>query len=366
MKSFIFNNDFENVIISVSEESTIQELINEYFKRVQKANLITDNIENTYFSYNCKKITNKDYKEKVKSFFEDGNLLKILVGRLDYDNFYRDYKITKLIKNNIYTSVYEAKIKDGKKVAVKKINKDRLKEDMIEDLCEEEITEEDFKPEITKFNKEILNMKLCHCENSVEIYDYFDTEKEFIIIMELCDDTLLRELSKTKSGFDIIKIKVILLQLNNVFKKMQQYKIAHRDIKLNNILVKYLNKEKTEYKILLSDYGISNQLSNLTSKFKTHAGTQITMAPEILNNEKYTDKCDLWSLGIIIYKLKTKKNPYNGKVDKEILDCIDQKGQSILDNISDEKLKDLLSKLLVRNPDKRISWEEYFEHEFFK
>ena len=366
MKSFIFNNDFENVLINVGEETSIQELINEYFKRVQKANLIADNIENTYFSYNCKKISTDDYKETVKSYFDYGNLIKILVGRLDYDNYYRDYTETKLIKNNIYTSVYEATLKNGEKVAIKKINKDRLKEDMIEDLCEEEITEEDFKPEIIKFNKEILNMKLCHCENSVEIYDYFDKEKEFIIIMELCDDTLVRELSKTKNGFDINKIKDILLQLNNVFKKMHKNKIAHRDIKLNNILVKYLNKEKTEFKILLSDYGISNQLNNLTSKYKTHAGTQIIMAPEILNNEKYTDKCDLWSLGIIIYKLKTKKIPYNGKVDKQILDSIEKKGQSVLDIISDEKLKDLLSKLLVRNPDKRISWEEYFDHEFFK
>ena len=65
-------------------------------------------------------------------------------------------------------------------------------------------------------------------------------------------------------------------------------------------------------------------------------------------------------------KLKTKKYPYDGGEDNHIFDSIDKKGQSVLDIISDEKLKDLLSKLLVRNPDKRISWEEYFEHEFFK
>ena len=33
-------------------------------------------------------------------------------------------------------------------------------------------------------------MQLCHCENSVEVYDYFDTKKDFIIVMELCDSTL--------------------------------------------------------------------------------------------------------------------------------------------------------------------------------
>ena len=62
----------------------------------------------------------------------------------------------------------------------------------------------------------------------------------------------------------------------------------------------------------------------------------------------------------------TKKIPYNGEVDNEILEQIKNIGQSILDKIKDEKLKDLLSKLLIEDPDKRISWEEYFKHDFFK
>ena len=52
------------------------------------------------------------------------------------------------------------------------------------------------------------------------------------------------------------------------------------------IIVKYLNNEKTEYKLILSDYGISNQIYSLTQKFTTHAGTQIILAPEILRAEK--------------------------------------------------------------------------------
>ena len=183
--------------------------------------------------------------------------------------------------------------------------------------------------------------------------------------MELCDDTLLNELAKTEKGFSTEKIKEIFIQLNNAFKIMHKNKISHRDIKLNNILVKYLDDKKSQFKELLSDFGISNQLNMLTTHFSTQIGTRIIMAPEILKGEKYNDKCDLWSLGVNIYKLKTKEYPYKGKVDMDILKQISEIGQKVLNKIHDRQLKNLLSRLLVANPEKRISWDEYFEHEFF-
>ena len=118
--------------------------------------------------------------------------------------------------------------------------------------------------------------------------------------------------------------------------------------------------------MLLSDYGVSNQLNSMSGRYKTYAGTQIIMAPEILEGKEYNNKCDLWSLGVNIYQLYTKKPPFSGKVGNAILKQIDDLGNSVLVMIKDEKLKDLLSKLLVKDPDKRISWEEYFEHDFFK
>ena len=370
--NIIFNNFGKNISLSLKKGTTIQELINQYYEKIEKGNLVDENIEKTYFIYNNQTIIYKDNKETIESFF--GNKIQIFINvlRLEYDKSYSDYVKTRTIKDNIYTCVDEAKIKiqDNKEilVAVKKIKKERIKEDLKEDLCTTIITKEDFKPNIEKFNKELMYMKLCHCENSVGIYDYYDTKDEFVIIMELCDDTLLNLLAQTESGFSVEKIKDILLQLNNAFKIMHKNKISHRDIKLNNILVKYINKENNEFKVLLSDYGISNQLNNLTTSFKTHIGTRIIMAPEILKGQKYNDKCDLWSLGVNIYKLKTKEFPYKskGNIDSEILEQIHLKGKTVLDKIPDEKLKNLLSRLLEENPQDRISWDEYFEHEFFE
>ena len=354
----------ESIVVQVNLDDSIEYLIHSYFMKKEKENLFIDNIEKTYFIFDGLKIDYKNKNDKVFKLFKSNEFPKIYVYRLDYKNKYADIKIIDTIKENIYSNVYKAEY-EGNEVAVKKIKKDQLKEDLKESLCIDEINEDDFREEIIKFNRELENMKMCHCENSVEIYDYFDEEKEFVIVMELCDNNLFKELAKTKNGFNAKEIKEILLQLNNAFKKMNEAKIAHRDIKLHNILVKYLNEEKTKFKVLLSDYGVSNQLSSMTKKYKTHAGTQIIMAPEILSGKEYNNKCDLWSLGVNIFQLYTKKPPYIGAFDNEILNQIDKLGQSVLNVIKDAKLKDLLSKLLVKEPEKRISWEEYFKHDFF-
>ena len=118
------------------------------------------------------------------------------------------------------------------------------------------------------------------------------------------------------------------------------------------IVIKYLNEDKTEFKVLLSDYGVSNQLESMTGKYHTNTGTKIFMAPEILRGEEYNNKCDLWSLGVNIFQLYTKKPPYNGNFESNILKQIDKLGQTVLSVIKEDKLKNLLSKLLVSDPNK--------------
>ena len=363
--NFVFDNGIENIILCVKKETTIKELFERYFKKKEKSNLLINNFERTYFHYNGKKILYKDNLETVEHFFQL-NFNRITVEHLQYNKKFTDYKEEKLIKENMLTIVYKGKIKYTQQyVAIKKIKKEALKEELKLEMGVNEIKDEDFEKEIMKFNRELINMEKCQCENSVEIYDYFDTEQYFIIIMELCDNNLLYELLKTKNGFNINQIKDILLQLNNVFKKMHENNIAHRDIKINNILVKYLDNKKTKFKILLSDYGISNQLISMSQNYSTHAGTATIMAPEILEGEDYNDKCDIWSLGITIYYLYFKDLPYKGKCESKILKEIKKLGLTVLDKIKDNNIKDLLSKMLVINPDERISWEDYFNHPFF-
>ncbi len=212
-RNFIYNVVFENylgekLLIKVEENETIENLIHLYLYEKRKENLFIDNFENIYFIYKGHKINYKNKNKNVSFLFNYFEQPKIKVCRLDYNKDFSDIKIIEIIKDNILTCVCKAYYKD-KIVAVKIIKKDKLKEQLEENLMVPQISEEEFKKEIIKFNRELKNMQLCHCSSSVEIYDYYNTKHEFIIIMELCDNNLLRVLANTNNGFNTKQIKEI-------------------------------------------------------------------------------------------------------------------------------------------------------------
>ena len=137
------------------------------------------------------------------------------------------------------------------------------------------------------------------------------------VVMELCDEDLFKYIKNKKNLLSIEEVRNILLQLNNVFKLMASQRIMHRDLKPQNIMIKFLNKEKTEYLVKLADYGFSKSLEgkNFTTSY---LGTPLTMAPEVLQRKEYSMKADLWSVGIIIYLLLFKDVPYSGNNEFEM------------------------------------------------
>ena len=246
--------------------------------------------------------------------------------------------------------------------AIKFIDKEEIKNSLI-DINNSTDIEEEFNEFQNKLLNEIKLMEICENNNSIKYYEYYNTKKNFIIIMELCDACLQSLLNERKNGFNKEEILEVLNQLNNTFKIMKDNKIIHRDIKLANILIKYEDKKKV---FKLTDYGISKQLISV-SKCYTHSfGTPLTMAPEVLNEEDYNYKCDLWSLGVIIYQLFFKEYPFKGGNEiallKNINIIINNDG---LRKSNDSKLDNLIRHLLIKDPDKRYTWEEYFNDKFF-
>ena len=262
----------------------------------------------------------------------------------------KEITLEKKIGSGSFGDVYSGHLlKTGEKIAIKRVKKSILAQygDYL----------------IKAFYKELNSMKLCACENSVRLIKNIESENNFNIVMELCDSDLLCHLNKSTIPFSVDEVRDTFLQLNNVFRIMQKNNIIHRDLKLGNILIKYTDESHKKFIPKLSDYGFSKDLndSNYTA---THLGTPATMAPEIMMNLPYNEKSDLWSIGAMMYQLHFKEIPYPGFSEQQILRKI--KSNYPRKQPSDPQFRDLLNKLFVVDPKKRISWAEYFEHPFFK
>ena len=257
--------------------------------------------------------------------------------------------LEKKIGSGSFGDVFMGTLKNtGEKVAIKRVKKSKLQKhgDYL----------------IKAFWKEINSMKICECENSVRLIKNMETQNNYNIIMELCDTDLSNVLNKSPTPFTVDEVRETFSQLNNVFKLMHKNNLIHRDLKLANILVKFTDESKTKFIPKLSDYGFTKDLNN-SNYTETHLGTPATMSPEIMMNKPYNEKSDIWSVGAMMYQLHFKKIPYPGLNEQVILKRI--KENYPRKQPSDPDFKDLLDKIFVLDPTKRISWEEYFNHPFF-
>ena len=260
-----------------------------------------------------------------------------------------NYEYSKKIGSGTFGDVYIGRDKKtGEKVAIKKLNKKTLYQYGTY--------------LINAYWKELDSMKRCNCENSVRLINHFESSNNFSIVMELCDSDLLVLLNTRQKPFSVQEVKETFQQLNNVFKIMHKNQIVHRDLKLGNILIKYTDNTKTKFIPKLSDYGFSKELGN--NNTDTHLGTPATMAPEIMMGKAYDDKSDLWSIGVMMYQLYYKQIPYQGFNEKIILERI--RTNAPRNHPKDPQFNDILNKLLVMDPQKRINWNDYFNHPFFK
>ena len=283
-------------------------------------------------------------------------------------DYNQNYELLNEIGKGGFGKVYKAKVKGKDEFrAIKIIDKNKIKAQLRKEYEKQNI-EEEYAFYYKDFRNEIYYMKICqnNNNNSVRFYEYYDNEDEFIIVIELCDENLLDLITRTKKTFTLRDIYNLLSQLNNTFKIMHENKIVHRDLKLENILIKYEDKEKIKFTYKLTDYGLSRRFLRFSQRFSTQmVGTIDMMAPEILSKEEYGYECDLWSLGIIIYILFFGKHPYDADTSFAILNKINIFKQKLFKKSGEKYFDNLIRELLVSEPKNRLTWVKYFNHPFF-
>ena len=264
------------------------------------------------------------------------------------------YAFERLIGGGHFGSVRIAhRITDPQiKYAVKSILKENIKSDV--KLLEEELailTEVDH-PNIIKFHETYIDYRYVH------------------IVMELCDGGELFEKIVEMHKFTEKQAAILMRKILSSVKYLHEMGICHRDLKPENFL--FVDKSE-DAEIKLIDFGLSKRFGTPHEAHQTHekmhtiVGTPYYVAPEVLKGN-YEESCDLWSLGVILYIMLCGYPPFEGDNNKEIFKRVLQQ-QLEFDpedwtTISKEA-KDLISKMLEKEPTKRITANDAFKHPWF-
>jgi serine/threonine-protein kinase ULK3 len=210
---------------------------------------------------------------------------------------------------------------------------------------------------------EIRLLKTLKHQYIVEMKDFLWDDKNIYIVMEYCNYGDLARMIKSRTVLPESTCRIFLRQLSAALQYMRSNEVSHFDLKPQNLLLARSSTNVITLKV--ADFGFAQylKLDEANTQIK---GSPLYMAPEILLKHCYDCRADLWSIGIILYECLFGKAPYSSKTMQELLDKIKnlQKIQLPPNSKISAACEDLLTRLLKHNPEERISFEDFFNHEF--
>ncbi|CAD8081628.1 unnamed protein product [Paramecium primaurelia] len=200
-------------------------------------------------------------------------------------------------------------------------------------------------------NAECQILKIVKSQYIVQLFEIIQLEDVVILILEYVTGGTLYQIIQQNVLNELMSLE-ICYQILLAIKEVHHHGFVHRDIKLENIMISSLNP----IEIKLIDFGFAEKINR--NKLVNGSGTAGYIAPELFELSPYTENCDMFSLGVLLYQLLCGNSPF-GTQNKEILlelnrTCNLQYLQKEWQNISSSTQK-IVQKMLDKDPNKRIT-----------
>jgi calcium/calmodulin-dependent protein kinase I len=199
----------------------------------------------------------------------------------------------------------------------------------------------------------------------IPIIDFFDEKDCYFIVMELMSGGDLFDRIGKKKSYSEADARDLVVKMLKAVAYCHARKVAHCDMKPKNLLL--MSDDNDSY-IKLADFGFAARVHEPRSLTK-QCGTPFFVSPEILMRKGYDQQSDMWSVGCIVYLLLSGNLPFMGRSQKELFRKI-VSGKYEFDDeewegVSDDA-KDLVRKMLVLDPEKRITAAGAVRHDWLK
>ncbi|KAL0478400.1 serine/threonine-protein kinase svkA [Acrasis kona] len=213
--------------------------------------------------------------------------------------------------------------------------------------------------EIEVIQDEIHVLRSMNCDQIVKIFGSFTCEYHLWIVMELASGGSIADVMK--SGIlDELYISIILRETLLALNYMHNHHKIHRDIKAANILL------AQDGKIKLADLGVVGKTSVTDKKRYTFVGTPYWMAPEVIDQQGYDGRADIWSLGITAIEMAKGKAPHSELNAMRALFVIPKENPPVLEGEFSKPFKEFVSLCLTKDPSARPTASELLSHKFIK
>jgi len=207
--------------------------------------------------------------------------------------------------------------------------------------------------------QEILVLSELKHPSVIRLVGWFENEENIYLVLSYVPGRDLSKFFRDKPPTRDLAASIIL-QIVEGIKYCHSRGVIHRDMKLENILI------KDDMTIKLTDFGLCAIKTHRDEYFNDEVGTVRYTAPELLSGEGYDESVDVWGIGVILFTLLTGQYPFDGSRKSNIFKRIVKKHIDYSQyDLSDEEIN-LLKRLLCKNPRYRININDIERHAWFK